>query len=820
MSLISDARFAVNALRRRPAFANTVIVTLALGIGANTAVFSLVNAVLLKPLNVRDPQTLVSIAPATRAVPRTSFRTYSTFVGKSTSFRAISAYYFSSLSAIDEGQLNTVNLEFVTENYFSVLGVHGATGRTIAPSDTASPSSIAVLSEAYRRRRFGADSAAVGKQIRLNGRLFTVIGVAPASFRGIELTEAPDVWLPLSAISAFDLKFIVVGGKLNENLPILRLVGRLGPDVSRHKAESELSRLDQNNENIVRSQGTVFTNRPTVAVIPLTQAAMAVQDPPTAVAFVRLLFAVVVLTLVLACVNVASVTTLRTRERALELGVRSALGASAWRLARQLLVESLLLALAGGVLGLGAGMIMIHLLSGLTLPGGLVLGDLHLGIDRSVAAFALIASIVAAVAIGVGPAHSVARANVIDILRGNDGPPGRLRGRGPLVSIQVAISLVLVVGASLFIRSLQRSLSTDLGFDTRPLAAVSVRPHYDGRHAENIRPYGVILTWMRKEPGISAVAVGTHVPLSDRTPLPFTRGTKSDADREAANAVMMPMVSVSADYFRTLGIPLVMGRQFDDASDATGAPRVTMLNESAARAFWPNESPLGKQISLDHAVTYTVVGVVRDTKYRSLQDHDVPFAFAPLAQEDLIGFTSFIVRSDRPRAALAVLERVVRSVAPDLEIPDSPRGRPRLVTEQLLSVLAPQRFGATLLSIFAFIALSVAAVGIYGGVAYVVISRTREIGIRMALGAQRVEVLRLILWEVSLAVSVGAVMGITGAMLAAGLVRHLLSVIGPTDWLSYAGAVAVVLGVAVTAAAIPGVRGARVDPSQAIRIFT
>lgn len=817
ISLLSDARSALTSLRRRPIFVMTVVLTLGLGIGANAAVFSVVNAVLLQPLNLREPRTLASIAPSSRSAPSISVRAFASLKEKNSSFTAIAAYYLSSISADDEGIQGTVGVEFVTENYFDVLGVTAELGRTITPTDAGSP--VVVLSEGYRRRRFGDAANILGQRVRLGGGLFTVIGVAPQSFRGIEVTRHPEVWVPISTISSFDLKFIVVSGRLNENLPILRLVGRLRRGTSHRQAEVELNRLDTDNVAITPSTQSASAARPTLTVVPIARAAISVQDPSTALSFVRLLFAIVALTLLLACVNVAGMLTLRNRERGLELGVRAALGAGTWRLGQHVLTETLLLALGGGGVGLGIAAIMIPVLSKLTVPGGLNLADLPLGINVRVAVFVVTASIVAAIIGVAGPAHVIARSQLFQVLRGNDEPTSRLRGRRVLISVQVGISLVLVVGASLFIRSLQHGLSADLGFDARELAAVSVQPHYDGRLVDNIRPYQAILAWMRSERGISSVAVGTHVPLSDRTPLPFTRGTRSDADREAPNAVLIPMVSVSADYFRTLGVPLLLGRQFDDVSDVAGAPRVTILNQSAARALWPNESPLGKQISLDHAVTYTVVGVVRDTKYRSVQDRDVPFAFAPMGQEDFVGFTSFIVRSRHPRAALSVLEHVVRSVAPDLQIPDSPRGRPRLVTEQLLSALAPQRFGATLLSMFAVIALAVAAVGIYGGVAYVVVGRHREIGIRMALGAQPAGILRLVLVETGAAVAVGIGTGVAGAAIAAALLRHLLRGIQATDWVAFFGAVTVVLFVAVVAAAIPGARATRVDPNRVMRLL-
>jgi predicted permease len=450
------------------------------------------------------------------------------------------------------------------------------------------------------------------------------------------------------------------------------------------------------------------------------------------------------------------------------------------------------------------------MLSSFTLPGGVLVRQLDIGVDARLIAFSFALSLVTALVFGIAPARHAARANLIDALRQQSGASAIFRGRTLALTVQVAISLILLVSAGLFLRSLNAALSTGIGFDARPLAVLSARTRLDGRHDEVIKPFLGIVADVAKAPGVTAVAAASHVPLAPSWPRPFAPGGTNDADVDA-KTIAFSIEAVTDDYFRVLGVPLVAGRAFDDR-DVAKAQRVTIVNESVARWFWPGESALGKQIVLARGLPYTVVGVVRDTKYVTLQDKGVPFAYAPLAQEDLRGHIDFVVRSENPTVALSMLQRSARTLAPDLKML-----RPALLVDRLDAVIMPQRFGAFVLAVFAFVALCVAGVGIYGTVSHVVAHRRTEIGIRLALGADRSDVLMLVLRQAASAVAFGVTLGVVGALLSTRFLAHFLYDTPSLDWVSFTGAVAVLSVVSAVAVLVPALRALHVDPVKAIR---
>lgn len=807
MSFLTDVRFALRGFRRRPTFAAIVIATLALGIGVNTAVFSVIDAVILHPLAVAHPNEFVAIYGQSTGLlyAPSSFATYREVAEHRSTFTAVSAFATTSLTFGTGNIDRELTTSLVTSNYFTNLGVHAALGRTFMPSDPveigANPT--VVLSAALWRAQFGADRAIVGQEIRLNERPLTVIGVLPDQFHGTNLAAVPDVWVPVSMAPILNVSLLSKGTLLNEDVPLFSMIGHLGAGLTVERATADLSAGRRRPTELSGSAAapTGFT------VVPINEAAAAVSDRSTLFRFVRLLFFVVALTLLLACLNIANVLLVRASERAAEFGIRTALGASAGRLARQLIVESTLLSLAGGLGGLLLGYVTVRLLSSFTLPGGILIQRLDLGLDQRVLMFTFLLSLVTAVIFGLIPAVQSLRANVIEVLRQQGGQAAPVRGRAFSLAIQVAISLMLLVGAGLFMRSLQAGLSTNVGFDARPLAMLSARVKLDGLHAEVIRPFLDIVNEMTKTSGVTAAA-STHVPLASTWLREFVAGSPSNPEGQS---VMLPMESVTAEYFRVLGVPLVTGRFFDER-DVKTAERVTILNESAARAFWPGESPLGRQITFSKALAYTVIGVVSDIKYTTLQDKGVPFAYAPLLQEDLHGRINFLVRSNNPQAALANLQRTASIIAPDL------KGlRAGLVSDEINAVLMPQRFGAMLLSILALVALSISGVGIYGTVAYVVARRRMEIGIRLALGARRFDVLALVLRQSATAVGTGVVIGIVGAVSTTRLLAHFLYEVTALDWIAFAGSIVLVVVLSIAAAVVPSVRALRVDPVKAIR---
>jgi putative ABC transport system permease protein len=783
-------------LWRRPTFVAIVVATLALGIGANAAVFSVVDAVILHPLTLRHVDELAAIYQKTEKTPTgpMSLQRYREIAGHGSSggspFTNVAAVWNSRLSIGEADADREITAAFVTDNYFATLGVTAARGRVFS-ADTrraAQESDVAVISAALWKSQFGADPAIVGRQIRANGRLITVIGVAPEHFLGTNLAAVPDLWVPVAEAPALGLQLLSRNGALNDAIPLFTAIARMArrADPSAIRLASDLN------------------------VIALNDAAV-INDRPILFRFARLLFSVVAITLLLACVSVANVFLVRAGERSAEFGVRAALGASGTRLARQLFAESSLLALLGGIAGIGVAIVAVRMLSSFTLPGGVLVRQLDIGVDVRLVVFSFALSVVTALVFGIAPARHAARANLIDTLRQQSGASAIFRGRTIVLTVQVAISLMLLVSAGLFLRSLNAALSTSVGFDARPLAVLSARTRLDGRHDDVIKPVFAIVGDVGKMPGVTAVAAASHVPLAPSWPRPFAPGGTNDADVDA-KTIAFSIEAVTNDYFRVLGVPVIAGRSFDDR-DAAKALRVTIVNESVARQFWPGESALGKEIVLARGLPYTVVGVVRDTKYVTLQDKGVPFAYAPLTQEDLRGHIDFIVRSEHPTVALSILQRSVRALAPDLKML-----RPALVVDRLDAVIMPQRFGAFVLAVFAFVALCVAGVGIYGTVSHVVAHRRTEIGIRLALGANRRDVLTLILRQAAGAVAFGVMLGVFGALLSTRFLAHFLYDTPSLDWLSFSGAVVVLTVVSAVAVVVPAVRALRVDPMKAIRL--
>lgn len=821
-TLASDIRFALRALGRRPGFVLAIVLTLGLGIGANTAAFSLVQALILRPLAVADPDQLVAIYAAGHDTPYggDTFAMYQELAAHNSTLAGTSAYDVSKLPMGDDARSQEINVALVTDNYFKVLGVRPALGRTMLPDDPkgAGRNPVVVLSDALWRSHFGANVSVIGTQIHINSLPMTVIGVAPGKFRGTDLTNIPDLWMPVSMVPLLKLEMMSQPGGVNPDLPFFKIFARIAPGVDHRRAVADITTIARHVDTSSPFTGLRPGESPLISVIPLTESA-AIRGRTQLLRFVKLLIGVVVLTLLLACLNIANLLVVRAGERARELGVRAALGASAYRLVQQLFTESLMLALVGAGVGIIVAIITLRVFSTFTLPGEIALDRVDLGLNPRVLAFTCGIALLTALGFGLTPAIRASRVYANEAIRNRGGELLALHRRGALLAIQVAISLVLLVGAGLLLRSVRAGFDTNIGFDPRPLAAVSVRPRNEGTHDGNIRDYMAIVTEAKHMPGVSYAAVATDVPLSPTVPRAFAAGADSAA--RGGPTVMMGVNHIAGEYFKTLGVPVVMGRPFT-SQDGPKAQRVLIVNQSAARALWPGQSPLGKLVHgrwfMTLSFTYTVVGVVRDTKYSSLQDQRVPYAYVPMAQEDFAarGIT-FLARSGQPRAVLAPLQRAVTAIAPDLKSPEFTYLRPRLVSEQIDMLLAPQRLGAILLSGFAVIALCISAVGIYGTVAYATSRRTTEIGIRMALGAQSTDVLRLILFETAMAVVVGIGLGVASASLMTKLLTQWLYKVAPLDPFSFVTAVAIVAVMAIAASLVPSLRAVRVDPAEAIR---
>jgi predicted permease len=518
--------------------------------------------------------------------------------------------------------------------------------------------------------------------------------------------------------------------------------------------------------------------------------------------------ALVATALLLACLNIASILMALGARRATEFGLRLALGASSRQLYRQVLTESLLLSVAGTVAGFGTAVSVERLAAHLALPGGISLDRLDLHLSAHTLAFTAAVTIMTTLLIGILPARQAARASVAGAIRFRHQTV--TSWRTVLLSAQMAISLAVLVGAGLFLRSVHAGLGADLGFAAKPLAILSARARLDGRHLDVIQPYMQMVKSASAVPGIQA-ALSSHVPLESTWQLPSFAGLPSAAPVSQNTPTMIGIESITPNYFRVLGVPLVSGREFDDR-DTPVAQRVAIINETAARVLFPGQSALGKAITLGPVFTYTVVGIVRDTKYATLQDEAIPFAYQPMLQGDLRGRVHVVTRSDNPQRALEILRQLAKLNAPQLK-----SVRLELELDRIATVLHPQRVGALLLSVLALAALCIAAIGTYGSVAYLVSQRTTEIGIRLALGARSIDVTILVLQQCGVALASGIICGVVISAVAGRFVAHFLFEVQPMDIVALFGAVAVLSVTSLIAAAAPVLRALRIDPVSAMR---
>ena len=817
--LAQDVRYGFRSLRRRPGFVAAVVGTLALGIGANAAVFSLVDAVFLSPVAVHRPDEVISIFQ--RPNPNTphgglAMPTYRAIGERSRTLAGAAAYTSHQVSIVGPAGPEQVNAGTVTGNYFTLLGIQPAAGRLIAPGDDVAPgaSPVVVLSHrAWMRLYQGADSA-VGATLRIGTRPFTIIGIAPARFRGTELADTPELWAPLSMITSLG-----IGGLFAERMTAdifsthsfswLDVVARVRPGATPASITTELNAI---HAEVQRTRPKSEVERVEIpdpmSVVPATQAA-ALRDRESLVRFMRLMLGVVTVTLLLACANVANLILVRSSERAQELGVRAALGAARSRIFRQLLIENGLLAAAGGILGIPVAMVTIRALSAFSLPGSIALAGLDLSPDARVLGFTGCVAVVTVLVFGLLPALRASRQDLASIMRAHRTSSAGGATRNSLVAAQVALALVLLIGAALFGRSLRAGLTTDLGFDPDPLAAVSVdlRIHgYD--QPRQLAYHDAVLARLQGQPGITEAALSIHVPLGRALSLPFS---SPEATVTPPNKPTILVVNaVSDDYFDMLGIRLTAGRMFD-AFESSGKGRVAIVTEATARALWGEGNAVGRTVKL-FGPPYTVVGVAHDIKYQSVRDTAVPAIYFPLAQESGLGGLTIAVRSDNPALGLRTLQREVAALDPNITV-----RRPRLVGDQIDDVLMPQRFGATLLGVFAGIALTIAAIGVYGVVSYSVAQRRGELGIRIALGAQGRDIYATVLRSSLLAVAMGTLAGIGVAVVATRALAVFLYGISPLDTVAFATAAGALVVAAVAASLIPARRAAGTDPVASMR---
>jgi predicted permease len=808
-TLIKDFRYGLRRLALSPGFTFVAVLSLALGIGANTAIFSLVNTALLRPLPVERPEQIVSLAngAGSRGFPAFSYPNYRDLRDRSGEvFDGLYAYRFAPLSVSHNGTSERLWGYVVTGNYFEVLGVKAALGRALTPDDDRLPGAhpVTVISFESWQRRFGADPAVVGRSLIVNGRSYEVIGVLPKGFYGTEIIAAPELWFPVAMQAEIEVGNSWLDKRGVENLLIQ---GRLKPGVGAGRAQAALDAvaLELEREFPEVNDGRRVSLSAPGFISGMIRGAV--------LGFTGLLMLVVAFVLLLACTNLANLLLARAAERRKEIALRLALGASRLRLVRQLMAESMLLALVSGAVGLLFAYWLVRAAVGLKPPVDVPLAiDLHL--DYRVLAFTCAVSLLTGVLFGLLPAWQATQVDLLPALKDETASGGLRRSwwKGGLIVLQVALSLVLLVGGGLMLRALQRAQSLDLGFEPKKALEVSFDMRLQGYDAARGREFQKqLLERVRSLPGVQAAGIIDLAPVD----LHFSRDSvfvEGQLPERAANAPRAMVSRAGPGYFQAMGTRLVRGRDFTERDDEK-APPVAIINETFARRFWPGESPLGRRFRQGgpEAPLTEVVGVVEDGKYAGLNEAPQTYVVRPLAQA-YTGTNTVVIRTDRElRELLAEVRNEVRRLDPHL--PTS--GKP--LEERLAMPLLPVRVAASLLGSFGLLALALAAIGIYGVMSYAVSRRTREIGIRMALGAQASSVMRLTILQGMTPVLIGVAAGLAAALGLTRLAGSLLFGVNAADPLTYAGVTALLTAVALLACYVPARRAAQVDPLVALR---
>jgi len=789
-----DLRFGLRMLRRSPVFAAVAVLTLALGIGANTAIFSVVNAVVLRPLPFPDTRTLVSVWDGGRSVAE--------FVGvrdRTRTLASTAAYLPGyAVSLAGDGEPVRLTSALVTSAFFDVLGVQPRVGRFFRPGDDAPGAEPGVvLSHALWRDRFGGEPSVIGRRVDVDGVARTVVGVAGAGFNFP--SRETRLWIPLPVDPAKSGPHWGAYGHY--------VIGRLAPGNSPAQVREDVQRIATE----LQRDNPVWRPK-----LPDYLEGITVTDLQTRLVgnSQRLLFVLlgaVGLVLLLACANVANLLMVRGATRARELAIRAALGAGTGRLARQLLVENLVLAAAGGAAGLLLAVVGIRVLGGL-LPADTPRLE-TVGLDGWAFAFTALLTLLTGVLFGVAPARRLARGDAAAGLAGGRASAGGRQRRlaGTLVSAQIAIAVVLAIGAGLLVRSLARILDVDPGFAAAKVVTAQVSPPRARYIADDQQRALVreLVARLAAAPGLSSSAVTTQLPFdqTNQVMAMWIDGWTTDPNVLDVFEVRR----VSADFFRTMGIAVKRGRSFE-AGDVATAPAVAIVSESAARRFWPGREATGGRLRFPWPGWLEVVGVVADVRNNDLRTEATPTLYVPFEQNPELPITVVARGDGEPSQVLAAIRAVVADVARDA--PVSNEGTMDALIERSLST---PRAAALLLLSFGALALVLGSVGTYGLVAYGVESRRREFAVRLAIGAGGGTVMRMVLRDGLRLAAVGIVAGVAGAFALSGLLRGLLFEVAPTDPLAFVVAPALLLATAVVACLVPAYRATRVDPNVALR---
>jgi len=821
-TLWQDARFAVRMLIKNPVLSAISILSLSLGIGANTTIFTVINAILFHPMPVKDisrvvqmdtvdSKTLVTAANATRL--GMSYPNFQDYARDNQVFSGLSCFVGPlPLTWSGGAEPRQVFAQMVSANYFDVLGLQPVWGRFFLPGEDKKPGgdNVVILSHSLWVNKFGSDRSIGGRTLTLNATSYTVIGVAPRGFKGtFTFGNGEQVWIPVSMYPQ------VLAGFFKDNFNDRRFLttivfGRLKDGVSLNKAEASLKTIASHLESAYPTDNASRS----VVLTPLADAAVGINNRGQIVLAGGLMMGTVGLVLMIACVNLANLLLAQAARREKEIALRAALGANRRRVTRQLLTESLVLAMVSGIFGLAIAYGGRTALWSLR-PPFILDGDVELGFDSHVLFFTLTVSLLTAILIGGLPAIKVAKPNLIEALKvgGREGSVGWARNpfRSLLVITEIALALVALVGAGLFVRSMQNAQRIDPGFESKNLFVFAFdlgALHYEeGRAQEYFR---TAMERVNASPGVASATVASNFPLGGglaRTVFP-----EGQNETSGYRGTLTQLNDVTPNFFETLRIPLVSGRNFT-TSDRKDTTPVAIVNEAMAKQFWSNESAVGKRFHFfGETMLREVVGVVRNTVVNAIGEESQPLAYLPMTQDYSAAVTMQVRTSGLPEAVIPTVLRQVQSLDTNLALTNV-----NTIGELLDQGLWAPRMGAALLTIFGGLALILAVVGVYGVLSYSVQQQTREIGIRMAMGAQSGRVLSLVVQQGMRLAVAGLVAGLVIAFAAMRVLSSLLFGVSSHDPVVFGGVSMILTAVAILACYIPARRAASVNPLVALR---
>ncbi|HWF48145.1 MAG TPA: ABC transporter permease [Bryobacteraceae bacterium] len=814
-----DLRYAFRAMRKSPTFVLFVILTLALGIGANTTVFTVINTLILNPLPVPNSSRLAALSVGkTKNVSKSStplpmsYADLKDYQDRNEVFRSLAGYTSWRLITLEtHADSKRKFTELVTGNYFSTLGLNPAKGRFFLPDEGGSPGAhpVAVINYGTWKADFGGAADIVGKTLRINRIVFTVIGVAPPGFIGVNAVFGPDFWIP-AAMGELLLPNEMKDVLTDRGKPIFHSVGRLKPGVTRAQAQANLATLasalarefpatDEGQTAMVRPINDVLFTSSTGSSTPILAAGAG-------------LLLVVGIVLLIACSNVANLLLARSAARQQEMAIRLAIGASRQRLVRQLLTESVLLGLLSGVVGVVIAYAGLRLLFG-ALPS--TSNFIAPKLDATVLVFSLLVSLATGFLFGTLPALRASRGNVAETLKEETHTMGRNQGKVTLANVllvgQVAFSFLLLVVATLFLRSIGRAYAIDPGFQTAHLAVFMTNPGQTGYAKPQAKAYYKdVRERVTRLPGVASVSWASNFPLWAGT----TNGLRIEGrqPRSQADTITTVVNTIETDYFETAGVTIDAGRAFANLDEENSTP-VAIVNEKLAHAYWPGGQALGKRIQLPgEKQMRQIVGIAKNANYTHWGEPPQLCVYVPFEQHYSDAMNLYVRSVDDPRQILTSVQNEMRAAAPQVLVTGIQTGR-----DVINGGLFGEKMGVGLLSVFGLLALGLASIGLYGIMAYSVSQRKREIGLRIALGAARTNVLWLILQQGMSLVLTGVLIGFAAALLAGRMLSRMLYGVSASDPVSVAGAAAVLLAVALLACYLPARWASRVDPLVALR---